>query len=249
MTAVLRYTEGYYRAVLDEDAKRFHVDPVTPADLAAPLVHAVELSSPRTLRVGESVETPHLKVTAEIVKEWASSGGGQGFRYQHLVAAIHNRTERALAYRVDTAVAEPERCRGKGAIPHDAVAIAPGERLQRTECLWHPGETLRVLRIEVIELPPLSYYYVSRLDPAQIGLDRRAAEGHAVPRAKPCPFVPWREIEASGAGWPDVIDFYARHNCDEYTFFGGYRFRDAAGPLPARPPDTTPDAGARPSQP
>jgi len=31
-----------------------------------------------------------------------------------------------------------------------------------------------------------------------------------------------------------VIDFYARHNCDEYSFFRGYRRWTAPGSLPAR---------------
>jgi len=248
VTSVLRYTEGYYRAILDEDARKYHVAPPPLDELGAPFKHALELSSARPLRIGETIETPHLKLTAEVLKEWSTGGDGQGFRYQHLVLAIANRGDGALAYRVDTTVSHPERCRTKGAIPHDAIALAAGERARRTECLWHPGETLTVDRVEVIELPPLSYHYVSRLDPTQIGLDRRTADGHAPPRGKPCPFVPWREIESSGAAWADVIDFYARHSCDEYAFFAGYHFRDAPGPLPVRPPEPTSapaDAAAR----
>jgi hypothetical protein len=236
VTATLRYTDGYYRAVLDEDAKRFNVAAVSPDALAAPLVHSVELKAPRTLRPGESIETAHLKIALAVVKEWATGGSGQGFRYEHLVLSVANRTDKPLAYRVDTAMDHPDRCRTKGAISHDAIALGAGERIERTECLWHSGETLRVERVEVIELPPLSYYYVSRLDPTQIGLDRRVSAGHTPRKAKLCGFVPWREIESSGATWADVIDFYARHNCDEYTFFAGYRMSEGPVTLPARPP-------------
>jgi hypothetical protein len=49
----------------------------------------------------------------------------------------------------------------------------------------------------------------------------------------------WRDIkdgmDGEGLGWRDVIDFYARHNCIEYSFFRSYRYRgDPAAPLPAR---------------
>jgi hypothetical protein len=42
-------------------------------------------------------------------------------------------------------------------------------------------------------------------------------------------------------GWRDVVDFYARHNCDEYSFFPAYRWRRSADePLPARPREASP---------
>jgi hypothetical protein len=81
-----------------------------------------------------------------------------------------------------------------------------------------------------------------------------------VPRpAKECSFVPWRDIQASAeqahTGWADVIDFYARHNCDEYSFFRGYKRWTAPGALPARAsasatsPTTPPASGERVDQP
>ena len=55
-----------------------------------------------------------------------------------------------------------------------------------------------------------------------------------------CPqTVSWREIrdgvEAGEFGWKDLVDFYGRHSCDEYTFFNAYRFRaSATETLPAK---------------
>jgi hypothetical protein len=237
VTLLLRYTDAYYRSVLDEDAKRFGLQPPDPAALAAPLAHSVELTHARPLKIGESFETEHLKIGAHAIKEWAVNGDNQGFRAGHLVLSISNRTRRPLAYRVDTVVSHPEHCRTKGAIPHNAVALGPGATAERTECVERSGDKLSVTRVEVIELPPIGLPYVSKLDPSQIGLDPRTSDGHVPPGGKACRFIPRREIESSGAGWADVIDFYARHDCDEYTFFAGYRFRDRPGPLPARPPD------------
>jgi hypothetical protein len=52
----------------------------------------------------------------------------------------------------------------------------------------------------------------------------------------------WREIkegvDQKQFEWRDVIDFYARHNCSEYSFFKTYRYRtDSNALLPARPLD------------
>ncbi|MSP63637.1 MAG: hypothetical protein EXR72_25495 [Myxococcales bacterium] len=229
---MLRFTENFYKATVEEDARRFAVTPPSLDDLRAPLKDSIELDEPRVLAAGRVIETPHLKIGAVVLKEWAG-GGGQGFRYEHLVLTITNRAKVPVAYRVDTLVSQPDRCRSKGIMGHNAFALAPDEIIQRTECLWHKGATLTVQKVEVVELTPLGYHYVSRLVPDQVGLDPRVSAGHGVPDSKPCQFIPWREIESSRAGWADVIDFYARHNCDEYSFYGAYRFRSDPGPLPA----------------
>ena len=129
------------------------------------------------------------------------------------------------------------RGKSQAAIPHNAVALLPGEKAERTECLYHAGMPLTVLRAETITMPALGYYYVSRLLPSQLGLDGRTSAGHFSPKeSRACNFVPWHDIERGGAGWADVVDFYARHNCDEYSFYRDYRFRSEVGPLPALAP-------------
>lgn len=247
---ILRFSEQYYKAVVDEDVKRYRLQPTEPGALAQPLTWAAELTEPRPLKVEhDSFETPHLKISSRVLKEWASTESGQRFRYEHIVLSITNRTERPLAYLVDTSISHPEQCQSQGAIAHNAIALKPGETVERTECLWHKKTLLRVNRVEVIEIPQLSYFYLSRLNPAQLMLDARTAAGHAIPSpAKQCTFVPWRDIQASAeqahTGWADVMDFYARHNCDEYSYWRGYRRWTSAGALPSRPPGAT-EAGER----
>lgn len=253
---VLRYSEGYYKAVIEEDAKKYGVPALDPATLAEPLTYASELDAPRTLKVEHGkLETPHLVLATHVAKEWGSPGGGQRFRFEHIILRITNRTQRPLAYRVETAINHPEQCRSAGALAHNAIALAPGETVERTECLWHKNATLTVRAVEVMELPMLSYYYVSRLNPVQVLLDARTAAGHMVPKpAKGCSFVPWRDIEASAreahTGWSDVMDFYARHNCDEYSYWRGYTRWTAPGTLPSRAPTAgaPPPSGARVDQ-
>jgi hypothetical protein len=245
---VLRYSEGYYKAALEEDSKRYQVPAMDPPAMATPLAYASELSEPRLMKVErDTLETAHLKISSRVIKEWAASSAGQRFRVEHIVLSITNRTERPLAYLVDTTVGHPETCRSQGAIAHNAVALKPGETVERTECLFHKNQLLRINRVEVIEVPKLSYYYLSRLNPLQVQLDPRTAAGHVIPPpAKECSFVPWRDIQASAeqahTGWADVMDFYARHNCDEYSYWRGYRRWTAPGALPSRAPGAAGEA-------
>ena len=237
---IIRYSPEYYKALTEDDAKKYKVAASDPATLAQPLPYAAELGQPRALKVQrDSFETPHLKLTSRVIKEWARTPSGQGFKYEHIVLSITNRSDKPIAYYVPTTVSHAENCQSQGAIEHNAIALKPGETVERTECLWHKNQTLRVDAVEAMELTWLGYYYVSRLNPVQIMLDPRTAAGHKVPPpAKECSFVPWRDIQASAeqahTGWADVIDFYARHNCDEYSFFRGYRRWTAPGTLPAR---------------
>jgi hypothetical protein len=241
VTGLLRFTPGYYRAILDDDAKKYGLPKVDPEELAAPLDYADELGAPRRLKADrDGLETPHLKLGTRVIKEWATTGSGQRFRFEHQVLTLTNKSPRPLAYRVETSVDHPEKCSTKGAIAHNALALQPGETVERTECLWHPGAMLTVRRVEILELPPLGYQYVSRLVPSQVLFDERTSAGHDPGKVKPCQFVPWREIQNSvkdqGTGWADVIDFYARHNCDEYSFWPGYRRWLTRGSLPSRAP-------------
>ena len=193
-TGNLKYTEGFYKNELEQDFKTFEIKPVPLMELALPNTYADELSSARKMKLDKDVlETPHIKLTTRVEKEWAVTGSGQGFKYEHEVLEITNKTDKFLAYRVSTAVDQPEKCRTKGAMQHNAIALRPGETVRRTECLWRKDLALTVKRVEVLELNnELSYLYVSRLLPTQILLDDRTSAGHAIPKGKGCSLVPWR---------------------------------------------------------
>jgi hypothetical protein len=190
--------------------------------------------------VGGSLETTHLALTATSEKVWVGEEG-QGYRTEHLLLKIVNRSDRHLAYRVITEVAG--KCGSKGIVNHNAIALEPKEELTRTECIENGAGPLTVKRVEVLELSPIGYYYVSQLDPAALQYERRTAEGHQGPSPfAPCRLVPWREIEGGikrgDIHWYDVLDFYSRHSCDEYTFFPSYRMLKADPKrLPLKAPD------------
>jgi hypothetical protein len=239
----MRFSPVFYRTQLEQDAKAFGIQ--TPAwdDITQPNPYFDELKEKQHLRIKAPIETRHLRVSLEIGKI-ASVLEGQTMGADHLILRIENRTPLYLAYRIQTSVTERRKCANKGEIPHNAVAIGPNQTIMRTECLYRKDEAVDVNRIEVVEMPALSAYYVSRLPPNATLYDPRTFSGHVGFRGHDgCQQTfSWREIkegvDQKQFEWRDVIDFYARHNCSEYSFFKAYRYRtDTNAPLPARPLD------------
>jgi hypothetical protein len=233
-----RFKEGYYRSLVEEDAKKVGLKKEDTRGLWRGNVHFSEFTGNQKLKVGGTLETTHLRLQAVSEKIWVGDEG-QGYRTEHLVLKITNRTDRYLAYRVLTEVGG--KCSSKGSSPHNAIALKPHEELQRAECLLNGSGPLVVKRVEILELSPLGYFYVSQLDPAGLRYERRTADGHQPPAGlRPCTILPWRAIEAALAGgdiqWYDVIDFYSRHSCAEYTYFVGYRWARTPPALPVKPP-------------
>jgi len=251
VNTTLKLSPGYFRATIEEDAKRYRIAAPSLEELAAPLAYSAELVSPRTMRIDkDQLDTPHLHLATRVSKEWASTGGAQNLRVEHVLLAITNKSDRPIAYRVETRLPDGARCKNKAALMQNAVALRPSQTTVRTECLVSKGMKLEVTKIEVLELTDLGYFYASRLLPAQVLLDERTTSGHTPPdKLKPCAFVPWRDIRAAaevkgGAQWADVLDFYARHDCDEYSFFPSYRRATRPLLLPAQAHLETPPAGA-----
>jgi hypothetical protein len=235
----LRFSPVVYRGQVEKDARALGVPLPEKGELEAPFLHVEEITQRRALRPGAPLETTHLRLTLGIEKRQASVDGQQ-FAFDHLVLRIENRTDKFLAYRIVTEL-PGERCTNKGDVPHNAIVLEPRQTISRTECLRRRNEALYVKRVEVMELPPLSAYYVARLPASTIFYEPRTSAGHVPLKGRLCPQTfSWREIQDSverkEIGWRDVIDFYARHNCEEYAFFRSYRFRtDPAARLPARP--------------
>lgn len=229
-----------YRALVEQDGRRWSVQVPSAAALAEPIPYFDEIVGKRKLSPGKPIETRHLAITYKIAKVQATVDG-QSFRYDHMVLSIKNNTNKYLAYRVITQVPSTVKCTNKGDIPHNAIVLSPGMTVERTECMFKDGITLHLLSAEVMEVLPLSAYYISRLPPSLVLYDARTAAGH-IPLAQPLcrQTVNWQDIqrgvETNQFSWKDLMDFYARHSCDEYSFFDTYRYRqDPNLPLPAKP--------------
>jgi len=240
INSVLKFSEPIYRALVEQDGRRYQVRIPSLDELKQPIPYFDEIQGKRRLRPGKPVKTRHLTITLSVEKQQATVDGN-AFRADHLTLQIENNTPKYLAYRVGTQVLGRRQCLSKGEIAHNAIVLAPHEKIRRTECLYNKGSQVELLGVEVMEVEPLSAYYLSRLAPSLVLYDARTSAGH-VPMAQPLcrQTVNWQEIqrgvEQNKFDWVDMMDFYARHSCDEYAFFDSYRYRDSAElPLPARP--------------
>jgi hypothetical protein len=230
-----------YRARLVADAERFAIAGFSPDAITAPLRHDVAFVGRRRLWPGRhtGLDLEHLRLSLAVKREAARAFGGT-YSADHALLTIVNRTAKHLAYRVVTEVPEPRRCVNQAELEHDAVALKPHQEITRSECTLDPRTEIHLTRVEVIELTPLAYHYLSRVPPAMLLLDARTAAGHFVGSREPCPDLQREEragwAQTSGPEWRDLVDFYARHSCAAYRVFPGYRFRERAdGALPAMP--------------
>ncbi len=242
MNSELRYSRTVYQGMLAQDAKAFAVPAPTIGEFSQPNPYFEEWKGKRRMKKSEAFDMPHLRLVLDVVKMHASQDG-QAFGSDQFVLRIENKTSRYLAYRVETSVTDPDKCASKGDVPHNAIVLKPGQTILRTECLYRKEAVVDVNHVEVIELGPLAAHYVARLPATAVLYDQRTAAGHEPLAGSLCPQTfSWREIregiDSREIGWRDVMDFYARHNCEEYSFFRGYRYRtDPAAPLPVRPLD------------
>jgi hypothetical protein len=235
----MRFSVVYYKALIEQDAKAYGIEPPSYEDLLEPNPYFDELRERTRLRIKAPFETRHLRITLEVRKE-KTQLGSQSLATDHLVLRIENRTPLYLAYRIQTTLPDKRKCAIKAQLTHNAIAIEPEQTILRTECIYRKEASIDLTDVEVIELPALSAFYVSRVPPNSTFYDPRTSAGHVPPRGTMCPQTfSWRDIkegiDKKELGWRDVMDFYARHNCNEYSFFKSYRYRgDPSAPLPAR---------------
>jgi hypothetical protein len=235
----MRFSVIYYKGLIEADAKSYGIASPPYEDLQQTNPYFDELQGKQHLRIKAPIETRHLRISLEVSKQ-TTIIESHSLSTDHLVLRIENLTPLYLAYRIETSVPDKHKCMMKAELPHNAIALEPKQTTLRTECLYRKEAQIEITRIEVIELPALSAYYVSRVPPNSTLYDPRTSAGHTPPRGVMCPQTfSWRDIkdgiDKKELGWRDVIDFYARHNCTEYSFFKSYRYRgDPTAPLPSR---------------
>jgi hypothetical protein len=217
-----------YKAYLEQDSSTYGVSRTEPADLDAPFPYE-KTEAPRELAPGgPAIDTGMLRISARVEKLEVHSRKGQSAA-EHLVLRIENKRPRPVAYRVQTTFGpgSDESCGAKGSLPHNAMAIPANGSVERTECFYRERMVVTVEEIEAMELPPLSYFYVSRIYPPHIGASGRTSANHETPAGAVCSTVPQQSIligmEKGTVSWRDVVDFYARHRCETYDFPLGYR--------------------------
>jgi len=235
----MRFSVIFYKGLIEQDAKSYGIPAPAYEDLQQPNPYFDELHTRQHLRIKSPIETRHLRISLEVSRQ-TTTIESHSLSTDHLVMRIENLTPLYLAYRIQTSVADRQKCKMMAELPHNAIALEPKQITLRTECLYRKDAQIDITGIEVIELPALSAYYVSRVPPNNTLYDPRTAAGHTPPRGIMCAQTfSWRDIkeglDKKELGWRDVIDFYARHNCTEYSFYKSYRYRgDPSTPLPTR---------------
>jgi len=231
----LSRNQGAYEAFLQKDAMTYGARPTSLEEMSGVFPHRVDASEHR-LTIGRkgnpTVETAGLRLTLGVRERRRGK--------ETMILQIENLLDRPVAYRVET---RPSRsrssCARKEELLHNAIALAVDDVEVRSECAYRKGTKLTVTRVETVELPELGYYYLSRVYPVNLGLSRRTTRSHKPPVGQRCnlllPAGVQRGIETGAVSWRDLVDFYARHRCDSYTFSSGYRAftRQGERPLPA----------------
>jgi hypothetical protein len=157
-----------------------------------------------------------------------------------IILDIVNSTAADLAYLVVTQpVPNSTSCANAPPLPLDVMVIRRGQHLRRVECAFRDGMSIVVTRVETVELPPLSAWYVSHVPPMSVGIEDRIARAHRGPTTnEPCSTIVSQAVrfglENGQIGWRDLVDFYARHRCQTYQFPSTYRAftSDGQRPLP-----------------
>lgn len=214
-----------YQQFLESDAAIAGVRAPTVDDMRRKLAYRVD-SARHPLELGKPpLELAGLRIHVE-------RAGDQ------VALVVQNAVDSDVAYHVVTNAPDVYACRDARPLPFNAMVLRKGGQEMRAECT--AGTPLYLNRVETVEIPPLSAYYLSELPPRLVGLDDHTARGHrGVTSSEPCvasmPQVVQSGIEHGDITWRDLVDFYARHRCQTYQFPSKYRALDADGqrPIPA----------------
>jgi hypothetical protein len=204
-----------YLDFIAHDAAAAGVRAPTIDELSRKLPDRVD-SARHVLEVGEpAIELAGLRLRAIRIDEG-------------LALEIANATGADVAYAVTTAPIPAAACDSAPWVSFNAMTIARDQTETRVECRWRDGIALAVTRVETVELPPLSRWYIDHVPPAVVGIEPRVARGHRAPDpsarcASALPQSVRSGLERGEIGWRDLVDFYARHRCETYHFPLGYR--------------------------
>lgn len=205
-----------YKGFITADAAAAGVAVPSPSQMAAKLSYRVD-EARHVLEPGKpGLEAAGVRIRLERAND-------------SLIMVIENKLESDIAYQVvSTPSTGAGACGSASPLPFNAMTIAKGGSVRRTECVWREGMAIIVTKIETIEVLPLSAWYLSQVPPSVVGVDARIARGHrGVQGPEACtPVVPQvvrTGLERGEIGWRDLADFYARHRCQTYQFPASYR--------------------------
>lgn len=223
-------TAEHFAFELSEDLSKFGLVEMSPAELGEKNQWRilVEGAEPADIKRGKTFFGDGVSVKATTSKVRYTKGG-VSVKSVHSVAIVKNTGATPLAYRIVLEPLTSGRCEVKGTRGHNAVALMPGEEAEVVVCAGSSGISVRAL--EVMEVSPVGFYYLSMLPPQALGEAPLRSNSHVPPRgAVQCGNVPARRISRAlrenRLAWRDVVDFYSRHNCHRLQIHDGYAWTD-----------------------
>jgi len=209
-------SSGMYGGYLQSDAATAGVRAPTVEDMARKFAYRVD-EGRHVLEPGKpAIEVAGVRLHLE------RSGDA-------VLLAIKNLLDNDIAYEVTSqSTAGAVDCEATRAIPHNAMVIAKAGTETRTECKWHDGMAIAITKVETMEVPPLSAWYLGQLPPQVVGIEERIARSHhGVETNEKCTAILSQVVrtgmDRGEIAWRDLVDFYARHRCQTYRFPSTYR--------------------------
>lgn len=222
-----------------QDSERFGLAPIDIAVLKAPNTYADELDEVQVVAQGKSWRSDHLEIAA-VVDKVTYRQRGATVAANHSIAIVRNIGARPVAYFLRLASAERGRCELRGSRMHNAQALRPGEVAEIVVCAG--AGAIRIEDVQVLEVSELGHRYLSQVPPAAMGRDEVDDAAHRplepVERCRLDPGVTAGAITSGVATWADVADFFARHDCQRFSFPPGVR--RATAPIPRLPATDAP---------
>ncbi len=221
-------TPAVYQSYLEHDAASAGVPVPSIADMSRKFSYRVD-EARHVLEPGQPpIDVAGLRLHLERTND-------------QVVMVMQNLVDSDVAYEVTTVPSiAASACNSVRALPFNAMVIRKGASETRTECAWRTGESIAIVKVETMEVPPLASWYLSEAPPTLVGIDDRIARGHrGVDAKEQCSSsesaVVRGLLDRGDLGWRDLADFYARHRCQTYAFPSSYRAfkQDGERGLPA----------------
>lgn len=230
----------YYQTRIDDAVAEHGVAAPSRERLLAPntFFHVASPTDPRFLAAGASLREGglELRVRTEAIE---TERRGMRTKTEHTLVDVENVGSTPLAYFLDLR-ARGRDCNVRALTRFDAMALLPGEQGELSVCAGTHEVEIRDLRI--MEITELGALWISKVPALAVGYDEVIARSHFPGTGIPmCAELPAAEfanrIAAGEVAWEDLVDFYSRHDCEQYRWWPGYvRIVEPLAQLPALEP-------------
>lgn len=239
-------TSAFYEARVDAVVEERGLSKPDLATLHAvhAFEHAITEAAPVVVPVGESTVAGPL--TIAIVSERLIVDNRRGIRtkHDHTLARVTNNASNPVAYRLTMRQEGGAACQVKTLLPHNALVLAPGETAEIAAC--DGKQSIELADVRTLEVTEVGAAWIDKIPPLVLGHDNETNRAHLVPQnVRQCPLTTRVYVDGLAAGdfaWEDIVDFYARHDCDNFEWWPGYRRQtEPVESLPIlAPPDIDP---------